>query len=401
MRILIICNRVPFPLFDGGNLAVMSLLKGLKANGAEVHLLSMNTSRHFVIKEIVEKEFSFLNQVETVPIDNEIKISGAILSIFKNQSYHVSRFISNDFKEKLIAILQNHQFDIIQLEGLFLMPYYDTICQFSTAKIVYRQHNIEYKIWQRNAQESSNPLKKWYLGLLTKQLYKFEKIQLQKLKFILPISSIELEENILMGTKAEQLLLPFGLNENEFLVATDSNKSPQKIYHIGAMDWQANQDGVLWFLEKVWPIVHEKYPQLSFHFAGRNMPEKFKALSNASKQIYCAGEVPDAATFEMDKDILIVPIQAAAGIRIKVLKAMAHSKAIVTTSMGIKGIDATAGQEVLIADTAPAFAHNIIQLVESPRLFQHLKNQAFHWVKLHYQNKDLIQKLMAFYQKIK
>ncbi len=401
MRILIICNRVPFPLFDGGNLAVMSLLKGLKANGAEVHLLSMNTSRHFVIKEIVEKEFSFLNQVETVPIDNEIKISGAILSIFKNQSYHVSRFISNDFKEKLIAILQNHQFDIIQLEGLFLMPYYDTICQYSKAKIVYRQHNIEYKIWQRNAQESSNPLKKWYLGLLTKQLYKFEKIQLQKLKFILPISSIELEENILMGTKAEQLLLPFGLNENEFLVATDSNKSPQKIYHIGAMDWQANQDGVLWFLEKVWPIVHEKYPQLSFHFAGRNMPEKFKALSNASKQIYCAGEVPDAATFEMDKDILIVPIQAAAGIRIKVLKAMAHSKAIVTTSMGIKGIDATAGQEVLIADTAPAFAHNIIQLVESPRLFQHLKNQAFHWVKLHYQNKDLIQKLMAFYQKIK
>lgn len=401
MRILVICNRVPFPLFDGGNLAVMSLLKGLKDNGAEMYLLSMNTSRHFVANDIVEKEFSFLNQVETVPIDNEIKISGAIQSIFKNQSYHVSRFISAEFRAKLIDILQSQEFDIIQLEGLFLMPYYDTICQYSKTKIVYRQHNIEYKIWERNAQESTNPLKKGYLQLLTKQLYQFEKKQLQKLKFILPISSIELEENLLMGTKAEQLLLPFGLNENEFLATTDSHKSPQKIYHIGAMDWQANQDGVLWFLEKVWPIVHERFPQLSFHFAGRNMPEKFKALSNTSKQIFCAGEVPDATAFEMDKDILIVPIQAAAGIRIKVLKAMAHTKAIITTSMGIKGIDATNGQEVLIADTAQAFAQKIIQLVENPTLFHQLKNQAFHWVKLHYQNKDLIQKLMAFYQKIK
>lgn len=401
MRILVICNRVPFPLFDGGNLAVMSLLKGLKANGADVHLLSMNTTRHFVANEIVKKEFSFLNQVETVPVDNAIKIGGAIQSIFKNQSYHVSRFISAEFSAKLIDILQSYQFDIIQLEGLYLMPYYDTICQYSKAKIVYRQHNIEFKIWERNTLEASNLLKKWYLQLLTKQLYQYEKQQLQKLKFILPISSIEREENLLMGTKAEQLLLPFGLNENEFIPSKDTNNTPQKIYHIGAMDWQANQDGVLWFLEKVWPLIHERFPMLSFHFAGRNMPEKFKALSQASQQIYCAGEVPDATAFEMDKDILIVPIQAAAGIRIKVLKAMAHAKAIITTSMGIKGIEATDGKEILIADTAQEFTEKIIQLVEHPKLFHQIRNEAFHWVKLHYQSKDLIQKLIAFYQKIK
>lgn len=401
MKILVLYNRVPFPLNDGGNIAVMALLKGLKEAGNQVHLLTMNTTRHYVAEDELSDQLSFLDKYDTIEINNDITLSGAVTSLFRRNSYHLSRFVNGHFRKKLVEILNKNQFDIIQMEGLFVTPYIPDIESNTSAPIVYRQHNIEYKIWKKNTEQANHPLKKWYLKILTHQLKKYELSFLRKIKYILPISYSDLKENMELGAKAEQLWIPFGIDDKVFQKLASPAPIPRKVYHIGAMDWLANQEGVKWFLKKVWPLILEKVPDASFHFAGRNMPDSFQELAKKYQNTYCTGEVKDAAAFEADKDILIVPVHSASGIRIKTLKALAHFKTVVSTSIGAQGLEAQPGKHFLIADEPNDFAQAVITLMKYPQEYQKLRNEGYHWVQCDYNNNKIIRKLTSFYEVIR
>lgn len=401
MKILVLANRIPYPLHDGGNLAVTALLRGLKESGIYVHLLSMNTSRHWISEEKIQKEFGYLDGVDTVLVDNTVHIMGALKALAQRKSYHIARFISADFEKKLIEILQAQEWDIIQLEGLFVTPYLDTISQYTAAPIVYRQHNIEHKIWETQAKQSSNFIKKAYLKTLARQLKNFELQILERITYIIPISPIELRENIALGSQAEQLWIPYGLDESDFSDPSATDTPAKKVYHLGAMDWRPNVEGLIWFIEKVWPIVKQQVPDSSFHFAGRNMPEQLKRIEDKVLGIHCAGEVNNARDFESDKDILVVPVQAAAGIRIKTIKAMAHNKVVVSTRAGAVGLDVVDGEQLLIADNASEMAARIVHLLRDKSAYHEIRQKGHQWVKLHYLNSRIIQKLISFYQAIR
>lgn len=401
MKILVLTNRVPYPLHDGGNLAVNALLRGLKQSGIYIHLLSMNTSRHEVSDEDINTHFSFLDKVETVPVNNNIDILGALSALIKRQSYHISRFISNEFRSKLVRLLKQEDWDIIHLEGLFVTPYLDIIQQHSQAPIVYRQHNIEFKIWKEQAEHTHSFLKRRYLKILAKQLEQYEIEVLKKIRYILPISPLELQENIKLGAFAEQIWIPYGLDDHDFERMELKQEFARKVYHIGAMDWMPNAEGLQWFIENVWPIVREEIKDAEFHYAGRNMTEKLEALANSTAGVFCHGSVADAKLFEVDKDILVVPLKSAAGIRIKTIKAMAHGKVVVSTRKGAAGLDVIDAKHLLLADTASEMAEKIILLMRNKFLYQELSHAGFQLAKHHYYTPRIIQKLISFYQAIR
>src|SRR5690606_13398847 len=83
----------------------------------------------------------------------------------------------------------------------------------------------------------------------------------------------------------------------------DPTRPLRRAYHLGAMDWLPNQEGIQWFLEKVWPRVHARFPAFHFSFGGRNMPSAF--TSYQGNQVNCLGQVPSAQDFIEDKDILV------------------------------------------------------------------------------------------------
>src|SRR5438094_510094 len=125
MKILQICHRVPFPPTDGGSLAMSNLSKGFLANGAEIEVLAINTLKHFIDL----KNHSAPIPLEAVTVDTTVKFWPAFVNLFSNKSYHVSRFYNKEFEKKIIDILTHKQFDIIQLESLFVTPYLDAIRQ--------------------------------------------------------------------------------------------------------------------------------------------------------------------------------------------------------------------------------------------------------------------------------
>ena len=402
MRVLLLTSRIPHPLNDGGNIAVSQIMKALLHHNVEVSLLSMNTTKHWVATQDLPPVYQSLKLFKTVKVDNSVRPIPALLHFLKGTSYNIARFVTPDFKNALIEILQQHSFDIIQLEGLFVTPYIDIIRKYApNTSIAYRQHNVEFQIWERLAAQSKNPLKKYYLKGLAHQLKQYELEYLNKYDILIPISKTDEMHYQSLGYKGISHYYPYCIELNDdqqYKTPKIDANQPIKFYHIGAMDWLPNQEGIDWFLENVWKEIAPKYPHISLHLAGRNMPERYFNLSYP--QVEVVGEVANAAAFESDKEVLIVPILAGGGIRIKTLQAMANGKAVMTTQIGIQGIDAQHLQEVLIADNAPAFIHNLEMLIQNPSLIHSLSKKAYQLAHQSFDEAQNTLDLIDCYQKI-
>ena len=147
LNILFICNKSPWPPHEGGPIAMNNLIEGVVAAGHKVKVLAINTNKYNVDISDIPEDYKKQTNIELVYIDLSLKPIPAFLNLFTGKSYHVERFISDNFREKLKEVLLNQKFDIVQIETLFMSPYIDTIREFSKAPIVLRAHNIEYLIW--------------------------------------------------------------------------------------------------------------------------------------------------------------------------------------------------------------------------------------------------------------
>lgn len=351
-RILILTNRVPYPLNDGGNLAMNAMIQGYKKSGWQVYLLSMNTSRHYIERSESDKLYKDLHAFETVNVDNSVKPLNTFCNfLFSNKPSHAVRFYSEAYKIKLIETIAMFAPDVIQMESVFLATYLPVIKQHTKALNVLRLHNIEYQVWQRLATETRQAIKKKYLDNLAKRIKKYEEDVWPQFDLLVPITNTDAQVVMQNYPSIKVFTVPFGID-----VANIPNNNKQSDwcgYHIGAMDWMPNKEGIKWFLHRVWPELHRQLPQFKFYFAGRNMPEYFKDIN--LEGVYCEGQVVDANTFIADKKILIVPIHSGGGIRIKVLEAMATGKVVISTTAGMQGIDAIPGRDYLLANTASEF----------------------------------------------
>lgn len=398
MKILQLCKKFPFPLKDGESIAVTYLGRALHEMGCEVSLLAMNTTKHYYDLKQLPKSFNHYQHIWTTPVDNRIKVWDAFCNLFSSASYNITRFVSEDYKAQLINILQNHTFDVIQLETLYLTPYIDTIRQYSDAKIVMRSHNVEFEIWERLTINEKNPIKKRYLGYLTEKLYNFEVAQLQKIDALMAITARDLEQYQRLGFHGEGRIIPIGLDLNRYKTELSSFDRPLKLSFIGSLDWAPNIEGLRWFLAEVWPLIHATYPNLEFHIAGRNTPEDLKKTK--INKVFIHGEVPDAQEFIAKYSLMLVPLLSGGGMRAKILEGMAMGKVILSTSIGLEGIDVVNGQQAYIANQPEEFRAAIQYCHAQNGELKQMGQQARQLIDDGYDNIKIATNVMHFYDEI-
>jgi len=394
MKILQLSNKLPFPEKDGGALGISVFTKALLQAGHQVKMLAMNTSRQFIELDSIPQKLKDEIKLETVNVDTSIKPMNALFALLKGESYNVSRFISSEYKNKLSAILKNEPFDIIQIEGLYLAPYIKVIRNLSHAPIIMRAHNIEWMIWQRLANEEKKPLKALYLKKLTAQLKKYEEASINLCDGITTTTIQDMDRLKSMGCKKTIVHIPFGIDTSKYKTAP-SEKKPS-LFYIGALDWLPNQQGLNWFLEKIWPKVHSAYPAPEFHVAGRNMPEAYKNVSHPNVVFH--GEVNDAQAFMNAYEIMLVPLLAGSGVRVKIIEGMAMGKPIITTSVGLEGIECKNGIEVMVADSPEDFGNAIARCIDTPQLIQTLSENARKYALANYDIGKIADNLTRFYK---
>ncbi len=127
-----------------------------------------------------------------------------------------------------------------------------------------------------------------------------------------------------------------------------------------------NLDGLTWFVKDIWPRVHEAIPDARFTIIGSNTPAEVRAFG-ALPGIEVLGFVEDTTAYLDRAAISIAPLRYGGGMKGKVVEAMSCGLPIVTTSVGVQGINAVSGEHCLIADHAADFAEAVTSLLNDPQ----------------------------------
>jgi glycosyltransferase involved in cell wall biosynthesis len=382
LTILQITNRIPYPLNDGGNIATYNVTKYLNRFGHRVILASLNTKKHDQDPSVL----SSIAKVYTTNIDTTLRPLGLIKGLFTKIPYNIKRFISPEFKILLEKIITENNPQIIHLEGIYLSIYADTIKKISSSPLVLRSHNVEYEIWERNARNEKNLLKKWYLKNLSHKIQKFEQLNLHKFEGILSITERDGEFYKRNNFAGKLKTIPAGVDLELYSAENISNEKISLCF-LGSMEWMPNVQGIEWFLQEVWPTLRNKSSELTLHIAGKNMSEEMK--NRKVDGVFFYGMVPDAAAFLKQHPIMIVPLLSGGGMRLKIVEAMVLGRCVLSTPIGAEGIEAKENSEIILASNPKEFIDKIEMVINGKintkiigENAQKLAREKYSWEKL-------------------
>lgn len=399
MKILVLSNKVPYPPRDGGALATLNLIKGLSQLGHSIHLLTMSTSKHPSTTVDIPEESKEIASFQIIPVRTQINPFKLLWNLFFSRlPYNIERFYSISFKNELEKILRNEEFQVIQMEGLSLALYLPFIRRISPAIIVMRAHNVEFRIWELNSIQAKPGFRKLYFNILAKRLKDFEKKSLKNCDAIVPISHNDEQTFRELGLKKPSYVAPFGSNQSCTEEELNFSGDPT-IFFLGSLDWIPNQQGLIWFLDKVWEPLRLSKPDLIFRVAGRNAPDSIRKILDR-KGVSFLGEVSDARDFIISNTVMIVPLFSGSGMRVKIIEAMALGRPVITTKIGAEGIGGQTGKHFIIADDPDQFCNEIKQIITKPEILSQIGRNAREFINGNFDNLVISKNLSGFYNSL-
>lgn len=378
-------------------MAMNSIVTGLLEAGHQVKILAVNSQKYNVTEKDIPEDYKQKTGIELIDVDLQVKPMQAFKNLFSKKSYHVERFISKAFTDRLTEVLKADTYDVVQLETLFMTPYVETIRKHSKGVIVLRAHNVEHLIWERIAKGTKFFLKRAFIKHLAKTLKNYELTAVSQVDGIAAITRKD-AAFFRKYCATTTIDIPFGVYPEAYTSSYDVDSKPS-FYHIGSMNWIPNEEGIRWFIENCLDTVIAKVPDFCFHLAGRNMPEWLKELKNPHVDV--VGEVPDAKAFVANHNVAIVPLLSGSGIRIKIIESMALGKTVITTMVGAEGILYDEDVNIIIAENKAKMSEAIRRINENPTIAVEIGKAARKLVEEVYDNRKLTQRLLLFYSQIK
>ena len=398
MKILVLSPKPPWPPYDGGAVATMRCIEGLAASGAIISVLAMRTEKHAADSQLFSHPPAWLHYYYTIAIDTRIKPAKMLANLLlSSEPYDLQRFRVKQYSEALHSLLRREHFDIIQCEGLLFSYYIDEIRSVTDTPLVYRAHNVEHRIREMMADLATVPVEKDYLKNLARRLRKREIIAIKQFDAIIPISEPDFQWFKSIAPDKPMMLSSAGADVSE--PVDDSDSTGLRVGFIGALNWQPNLDGLRWFLAAVWPRVLRSQPDATLHIAGRGAPANAKDWL-AGKNVFLEGEVEDARRFVGSMTVMIAPLFAGSGLRMKIIEAMSMGKTVIATPVAAEGLPVEDHRELLIGTNAVSFSEALTSALTDPGLRAATGAKARELVRERFDNLKQTSQLLAFYKKL-
>jgi glycosyltransferase involved in cell wall biosynthesis len=139
------------------------------------------------------------------------------------------------------------------------------------------------------------------------------------------------------------------------------------------MSWPANVEGIHFLLDEVWPALVAARPAIKAVIIGRNPPASLSdKIRERGLNVTLTGFVDDIRPYVACSHVYVIPLWVGSGTRIKAFEAMAMGRPVVSTSLGIEGLDVTDGTHFLRADSAEAFSGAILSLLDDAAMREHI-----------------------------
>jgi glycosyltransferase involved in cell wall biosynthesis len=293
------------------------------------------------------------------------------------------------------------------MESPFLLPYLHAIRETTDAPVVLRSLNVEFRIWEQLAANENNVFRRRLYAHIARTLRRYEIERLDACDAIVPITAEDAQLFRDLGCTRPMHVLPGGVENlgvrwqshrpgTRAATGVAALLDHRSAYFLGSLDYRPNQEAALWIAQQLRPrLGHD----VQLHVGGSNAPPSLGARL-AVEGVSLATDVRDAAAFAAPMAVMIAPLFAGGGMRIKILEAMALGKPVVSTTIGAAGIGVTDGVNIRLADDADAFAAAVTELLDSPSRARAIGDAGRRFVIERYATDVLAHELLAFYEQL-
>lgn len=167
------------------------------------------------------------------------------------------------------------------------------------------------------------------------------------------------------------------------------------LFFVGGYQHPPNIDAATWFVNDIWPLVRERLPGTRFHLVGSKAPEEVRAL--AGDGVVFHGFVPSLDPFLDRCRLAVAPLRYGAGVKGKVNHSMAHGQPVVATPAAVEGMHAEHQRDILVADSAAAFAQAVVRLYEDEELWMRLSDAGLENVRRHFSMEAAMASIQALF----
>ena len=370
MKILFVCHRIPYPPNRGGKIRPYHMIRALTPRH-QVTVATLAESLEELEAGSRLKEYCEDVVAEVVP--PAWRWFNAYRALPSSYPSSVAYFYSRALESRVQQLAREQAFDAIFVHCAFVAPY---VAHVPAKRKILDFGDLDSQKWAEYGRHRGIPVRYGY-ALEAWKLVRFEKHMAQVFDHCTVTTHGELADYLRFGMATPCSVIPNGVDFSYF----QAREIPQqqcrttKIVFLGRMDYFPNIDGVLYFANEIFPRVKAVVPQAEFVIVGADPVMSIRELASRSG-IIVTGSVPDVRPYLREACLTVAPLRIARGTQNKMLEAMAMSIPVVSTSQAAKGIQASPGRHLLVADTPEGFATHTIDLLQDEGIRRRLAQDA-------------------------
>lgn len=372
LKVLWLSHFVPYPPKGGMLLRSYNLLR----EAAKYHDIDLFS---FIQRKPLETMFptveeglaearqhlqTFCNHVEFFSIPCETIAYGnhllALKSLFTKAPYTINWLKSAYFQHRVTEAFRQKKYDAIHFDTISFAYLKDI---FETTPCVLNHHNIESHMLLRRASLESNFLKGLYFKLEGIKLERYERAFCPRFTLNVVCSDLDKERlhQIATGTRIESV--PNGVDIEYFNPLQNTLQKKNSLVFAGGLNWYPNTAAMVFFAEKIWPLLKQRIPDIEMNVIGQDPPESLLALAKHDDGFKVHGFVNDVRPFIDSATVYVCPIKDGGGTKLKILDALAMGKALVADAVACEGIEVANGENVVFAQSPDEYVNAIVMLL--------------------------------------
>jgi glycosyltransferase involved in cell wall biosynthesis len=372
MNILVVSIDLPYPLNDGARIRNYHVLQALMKQHT-VHLITMGQSDwcQQLLDHLPALSMTVVPSLSWAGLSPLLKLGFTLRGLVSGLTPVEAWLQHGGLEKTVVDELSDSSYDLVLLESTYLSFLGEKIKGlFDNMPIVMDAHNVEHIILQRLAQKSKKIWLRLYHGWYWKSLRRTEsQINIFSMK-LLAVSEVDKAHFQTMCPGLVIDVVPNGVDEQYFKKVNQPLSNT--IVFCGMMSYRPNEEGILWFVDQVWPTVKQAEPEARLIIVGKDPSASVRSLVSDNR-IEVTGTVDDVRPYLESARLVIVPLLSGGGTRLKVVEAMAMEKVVVSTRIGAEGISASPG--IILADSAELFSRSLLDVYKSTASSRHQRGR--------------------------
>ena len=365
--ILFLSPEAPYPLAGGGAMRTACLLQFL-SEVAPIHLIVFAEEGSADPREAIPEGLVERSDVVWLPIHRKDIVSKCVRNLSRlarGRPPLFDRFSTPESQRKVADLIRGERYSLAVVEHFWCADYLPVV-RPAAERTVLDLHNIESALHATCAETEPFP-QNWAHRRFAYHSRRLEARLLGGYDVVLVPSEVDAGRVRAVAPDADAAVVPNAIP----LTSPASAPERELIAFSGNLEYHPNVTAVRFFASQVWPGLRRKFPNLVWRLIGKN-ESAFRALAEDDPRIELSGPVEDALAELTQARVVVAPILAGSGTRVKIMEAWAAARPVVSTPIGAEGLPYEEGRNLLLAETPNRWLEQTSRLLEEEALRRNL-----------------------------